>query len=552
MKKCKSILVAFLAIIIVITQISITMEAEAFVSASDFGNEDGIIGSTSVVGNQAVILMDNDTLSVYGGSATGTGSTGGNVSEHNGRLSKYAIVEGKIVADQAYYNAKSLNTIMLPDTLQEIGMFAFARSGLLEITVPKDTKTIGYGAFYHCDNLFSVTLSDSIMNVEPKAFLFTAFLKDFFENSQEDYLISGGVLLAYKGSGNKPVIPEGVRVIAGEVFSSHTEIEEVTLPESLRVIGEAAFSDCINLSVVHGGNGVTQIKDRAFFGCPLGTIKISASVEEIGLCAFDYTQTQKDEASKVVFFSGKELPKLSYEVSGTRLSNKSYRQEAFLDTIFAIVDSSVTLEALKNSVLFSDKAAFSGVIGSLSDDGTFKLRYSTMTREELLAFEIPEQIKIEEEVYEITGKGQMETVTITNESTSQEQVYISGTEDFVSAELTEEGGAFNLNVMPISNHLDFETAYKRAYQSQLTQSYTLYDLSFLDANSNLPITILGKERLNIEIKVSEGTVEDDLQIFSLDRNGQLKKLDFTLSVEEGNTLVRVSLSNISVIGIIEN
>ena len=126
---------------------------------------------------------------------------------------------------------------------------------------------IGYGAFYHCDDLQEVVLPETVRCVEPKAFSHTMWVQNFLESegasAEDDFLVTGGVLAAYRGNTADVTVPEGVRVIAGEVFRDHTEIEKVSLPDSLLVVGEGAFEGCGSLSQIVFGENVEEIKDRA-------------------------------------------------------------------------------------------------------------------------------------------------------------------------------------------------------------------------------------------------------------------------------------------------
>ena len=140
-----------------------------------------------------------------------------------------------------------LSDVVLPQGITEIGEFAFSRSSLTGITIPGGTTTICYGAFYHCDDLNSVILPDTVIRVEAKAFTHTGWMDDFEENSMDDYLISGDILLAYKGDLPEVSIPDGVRVIADEVFRSHTELKKVHLPASVTNIGDSAFPEGIEI-----------------------------------------------------------------------------------------------------------------------------------------------------------------------------------------------------------------------------------------------------------------------------------------------------------------
>ncbi len=297
-----------------------------------FDSSNASFGLTKVVGNQAVVFVDNKDLSVYDGNGDKIGENTKDdenkddldssvvdvVELEEDEIPKYTIVDGKIVADQAYYRDRELKEVSLPDGITEIGQFAFARSSIEEVEIPDSVRTIGYGAFYHCDDLKSVTLPDTITNVEPKAFLYTEWAESFLESGNEDYLISGDILVAYRGTGDIVEIPDGVRMIVAEAFANHTEIERVIMPDELLIIGEGAFEGCSNLSKVLWGKNVEAIKDRAFAGCDLKKVKLPDGVRKMGLGVFDDSvEVQIADTTKI---------ETTYELSAQRLSNEEYRE----------------------------------------------------------------------------------------------------------------------------------------------------------------------------------------------------------------------------------
>ena len=317
------------------------------------------LGSTQIVGNQAVFFIDN-TVPVVMSNWEGYTSTDDNAAPvgdlmqdaATGNVSKYTVIDNRIIADQAYYRDRGLGEVEIPAGIAEIGQFAFARSSVTGVTVPLGVNNICYGAFYHCDNLARVSLPYSVTLVEPKAFSYTPWVNNFLdgmavagnESSDADYLITGGVLVAYRGTGSQAVIPDGVRVIAGEAFIDHTEIVSVVLPDSVTVIGEGAFEGCSNLSGLVLGSQVRQVKDRAFDGCDLKSIVLSESVQEVGIRAFGQAEIE---------FAGKsfEIPN-SYETSAARLSNEDYR-ELTADT----KEAGVTVTGMENAYASLDGAA---------------------------------------------------------------------------------------------------------------------------------------------------------------------------------------------------
>ena len=122
-------------------------------------------------------------------------------------------------------------------------------------------------------------------------------------------LIENGILKAYDGDMKNVVIPEGVRVIAGNVeesdsgkhlkgvktdgvfyfpFNACDSIETVTMPDSVEEIGPKAFEHCKNLRSVKFSKNLKKIRLSAFLGCKKFTeITIPASVTIIEQWAFD-------------------------------------------------------------------------------------------------------------------------------------------------------------------------------------------------------------------------------------------------------------------------
>lgn len=299
---------------------------EPAVTPTPYEPQGTVLGTTWVVGNQAVVFADAVDLKAQQGAPTPAPDTEEPLSEavwaDGDSIPKYTIVDGSIVADQAYYRDAFLGEVILPDGITEIGQFSFARSSLTKIQIPEGVTDISYGAFYHCDSLTEVTLPETLINVEPNAFAKTEWVENFLRGDGEgDFLISGGVLVAYRGDSAEVAVPDGVRSIAAEAFAGHSEISSVTFPDSLRVIGEAAFEDCAGLREIRLNQGLEQIKDRAFCGTAGGSVVIPATVKRLGLKAFEGMETVCEG----------ETPAVSYETSATRLSNAAYRETAESD-----------------------------------------------------------------------------------------------------------------------------------------------------------------------------------------------------------------------------
>lgn len=416
-----------------------------------------LIGSSQIVGNNAMVFIESENQNVLDGSVAipevQNPIENQMQSSQIDNIPKYTIVNDKVVADQAYYRSTALGHVVLPDGIEEIGMFAFSRSSVVSIKVPEGTKDICYGAFYHCDKLEKVFLPDTIENVEPKAFENSLWVKNFEAKGTEDFLISGNVLVAYRGVNKNITIPEGVTVIAGEVFAGNAQITNVTLPESLVTIGEGAFEGCRNLMEVNFGSKITKIKDRAFLGCPIGKIIVPTSVSEMGLQVFD--------ANVEISYEGEEMPITTYEQSAQRLSNEEYRT-------------------------LMEETAASGV-------------------------------------------------------------KVNGIESGI-ATLEGANRAYTLSIVAAEDKTLMETAYRRSYTTELPETMVVYDLQLTDS-SQIPLTKLGRRNLMVAVPIPEGMEQENLLVFTLDRNGQLEKLPTERVKIDGKDAVSFKTTYVSTVGI---
>lgn len=276
--------------------------------------EEGVIGKTIIAGGNAVVLIGENDQKIYGTPAGGTEieeviqsemteeetiveetsqeetevsesekkeekeesldshsdkkESDKNASEINNK----EVYKSQIIKERQYYKQEKLTEYKINEKIKEIGRLAFARSGLTSIEIPDNVKTIGYGAFYACEDLQEVTISEAVANIETKAFADTPWLKNWLNGAhttgdESDFLIIGdGILLAYRGNESKIILPDTVKQIGSEAFKGHEELVEVTIPESVTKINAEAFRNCKNLKEVNGCKGVKTIIRGAFYG----------------------------------------------------------------------------------------------------------------------------------------------------------------------------------------------------------------------------------------------------------------------------------------------
>lgn len=526
-----------------------------------------VIGKGRILGSQTFVFVDNAKATVNSGDPNITALAGssqgsneriesilGNTGEKGGSFPKYTIVDGRIIANQAYYGDKR-DVIEIPQGIEKIGDFAFARSGLTGVNIPEGVTDIGYAAFYHCDSLSNVEISSTVTYIAPYAFEETAWLNTWLAgstsannvaafsangvesgNRAEDFLIVGdGILLAYRGSGSIVTVPEGVKDIAPGAFTGHSEIMSVTLPASLETIGEGAFTDCSNLNALQGGTGLKRIKDRAFAGCPMSEIRIPASVEEVGLRAFDLTGTQV--GSGTVIFEGSVLPVLSYEESSGKLYHEDYRGLAFTGIGTAVVPEGAKIEG---SILDEAVYGFRGSIENGNVSGTNTVATASKAGSGTENLDSTTESEATQDA-PAQGNGTV-TVKINSSSISQDALALAvldGAERDYTLQITDSPEAKQ----------KIASAYGGLYGNQLPSNLQGFDITLLEAESGIPITALGKQQVEISIPVPTGIDETNLHVVCLDADGQLEEASSRIATVDGMLSLTFTTNHFSSYGI---
>lgn len=540
-------------------------------------------GKSRVLDSQVFVFVDNASATVNQGEVDVTklegiavGDTGetiasisGNTGKKGSAFPKYTVVNDTIIADQAYYN-DGRTSIEIPETITEIGDFAFARSSLTNIVMPEGVTHIGYAAFYHCDGLTDVVIPSTVTEIEPSAFAGSAWLNNWEQNGNGEFLIVGdNILLAYRGKDSIVSIPDGIKTIGPEAFASHMGITKVIIPDSVETIGEGAFAGCGNLAAVDGGQSVRRIKDRAFQGCPLQNIRIPASVEEIGLKAYDTADSVKAAGNGIVIFEGKSLPKLSYGASSGKLYNDAYRGLAFDGIHAAVVPNGA--DSFEGTVLDSSLSGFRGVICNV-DSREKSLKICQMQLDGVSLVSYPDTFTISTTDYtldkiqiprdstagntgELRASGGTAAGVLENPGAVSEVIMnleSSAIENGASAGAVLRGadGRFLLSIADSKEAKKaIQDAYKEIYGSKKPSNLTAFEITLLEADTLIPITGLGRQTMEITIPFPKGIGKENLHVVCLDANGQLEEVESRISSVDGVDCITFTASHFSSYGI---
>lgn len=176
------------------------------------------------------------------------------------------------ISKYLFYGFKSLNSVAIPGTVQNIGEQAFAYSSLSSLTLSEGITNIEYGAFLNCTNLVSVTIPSTCSSSSTCIFygcsnLTTATINCSSVPSQ---------CFSYCRKLTSVTLGTGVYTIGYNAFA-FTDLESIEIPNSVSNIDMEAFEYCSKLKNVTiyrdepdewGKVNWMSISNRAFANCP--------------------------------------------------------------------------------------------------------------------------------------------------------------------------------------------------------------------------------------------------------------------------------------------
>lgn len=301
---------------------------------------------------------------------------------------EYTVSEGvETIAEGAFSTVTTLNSVILPSTLKEIGKSAFTSCrNLTSVTFTPGTEplVIGYNSFAYT-SLTSVTIPARTTSIEASAFNGVKLTSLTFEaGSQLRYI--------------------------GDMAFAGTSIPELDLPASLREMGDSVFARCSRLTSVNIPDGVVKIGESLFESCySLESATLPSSLSELG----NFTFKECSALQHVTF--GKDI-KITTLLVGTFTDCTSLESIELPASILEIPDADQDIPSYeRNAGLFEGCSALRLVTFAKGSKCT-KIGAYAFSGTAIESFTIPETVSaIGKEAFSSTP---LVSVTIPNTVTS--------------------------------------------------------------------------------------------------------------------------------------
>lgn len=202
--------------------------------------------------------------------------------------------EGDVITkidEYAFYDVENISSIIFAGRKIEIADNAFQSCEFEKLVISGCELDIGESAFSYCDDISSIYIGNSTVNIDEYAFydagkstgIMIHNVNGFMDDSA--FQACGAVKLSVQGSSLE---------LGEEVFAYSDDFETVEFVDSTVDIGSYAFYDVGEDMAVAFNNCGIEIDDNAFQSCGIVSLEINGSETVLGKEAFAYCEDLTD------------------------------------------------------------------------------------------------------------------------------------------------------------------------------------------------------------------------------------------------------------------
>ena len=221
------------------------------------------------------------------------------------------------IGNDAFY-ASGLTSVRLPNSITAIRTRCFSSCDLIEVNIPEGVKTIEYGGFYGMSSVETLSIPASLESIENGAFNYWTGIKSVsvaegshYFKTQNNMLLSMNndtLLLCYDRQEITSVeVPSGVTKIFDHVFRECNNLKTLTLPASLESIGSEIIDGCYKFETVYFAGSERQ-KDNLLNTYGIGQLESVPWVCSGGTSQslFNFSYDEDNHTATITGYTGSE------------------------------------------------------------------------------------------------------------------------------------------------------------------------------------------------------------------------------------------------------
>jgi hypothetical protein len=268
------------------------------------------------------------------------------------------------IPDEAFRLCTSLQSVVLPENLQSVGLRAFMECKLQSIIIPNNVQTIAGAAFADC-GLSTISIPASVTSIGNYVFA---------GNSQLSTIVVDTNNPAYDSrNGCNAIINKSTNELIQGCVST-------IIPSEIKSISDGAF-ELMNIEHINLPQGLERIGFNAFYGCPLREIVFPEGLTYIGRYSFNGCDnlTEFHVPQSVQFVDGSAIAGCGGITSISVADGNANYSSAAGSNAITNKDGTVLVMGSNNTIIPS-------TVKSIADD-SFRGRWN------LAAIEIPESVE---------------------------------------------------------------------------------------------------------------------------------------------------------------